>query len=58
MLSTYTPRISGNEKRVLVSELSGRQNITGKIQEVGNAVDKDADFVSNLATAILNHEMQ
>jgi len=29
------PELVGNEKRVLVSELSGRQNIMGKIAEVG-----------------------
>ena len=51
------PELVGNEKRVLISELSGRQNIMGKIQEVG-AVDLDADFVSDRATAILNHVKQ
>lgn len=29
------PSLVGNEKRVLVSELSGRQNIIGKIEELG-----------------------
>lgn len=47
------PELVGNEKRVLISELSGRQNIMGKIQEVG--VEMDADLVSARATAILNH---
>ena len=51
------PELVGNEKRVLISELSGRQNIMGKIQEVG-AVDLDAEFVSDRATAILNHVKQ
>jgi 2-isopropylmalate synthase len=50
------PELVGNEKRVLISELSGRQNIMGKIQEVG--VDMDADVVSDRATAILNHVKQ
>jgi 2-isopropylmalate synthase len=50
------PELVGNEKRVLISELSGRQNIVGKIQEVG--VDMDADVVSDRATAILNHVKQ
>eukprot|EP00562_Extubocellulus_spinifer_P006221 CAMPEP_0178513740 /NCGR_PEP_ID=MMETSP0696-20121128/23641_1 /TAXON_ID=265572 /ORGANISM="Extubocellulus spinifer, Strain CCMP396" /LENGTH=676 /DNA_ID=CAMNT_0020143769 /DNA_START=122 /DNA_END=2152 /DNA_ORIENTATION=- len=46
------PAKVGNEKRILISELSGRQNIMGKIREVG--VDVDADDVSARATAILN----
>jgi 2-isopropylmalate synthase len=50
------PESVGNEKRVLISELSGRQNIMGKIQEVG--VDMDMDVVSDRATAILNHVKQ
>lgn len=45
------PELVGNEKRVLVSELSGRQNIMGKIEEVG----LDWGEVTNeRATAILN----
>ena len=44
------PTLVGNEKRVLISELSGRQNILGKIQEVNGAVE-DA---SERAVAILN----
>ena len=44
------PSLVGNEKRVLISELSGRQNIMGKIQQVNGMVD-DA---SERAVAILN----
>lgn len=45
------PTLVGNEKRILVSELSGRQNIMGKIQEVG----LDWGEVTNeRAMAILN----
>lgn len=45
------PTLVGNEKRVLVSELSGRQNIMGKIEEVG----LDWGEVTNeRAMAILN----
>jgi len=47
------PELVGNEKRVLISELSGRQNIVGKIQEAG--VEMDEKQVSDRATAILNH---
>lgn len=50
------PALVGNEKRILISELSGRQNIMGKIKEVG--VDVDADDVSARATAILNRVKQ
>ena len=50
------PAQVGNEKRILISELSGRQNIMGKIKEVG--VDVDADDVSARATAILNRVKQ
>jgi 2-isopropylmalate synthase len=45
------PQAVGNEKRVLVSELSGRQNILGKMEDLG------VDFgekKSEQATAILN----
>jgi 2-isopropylmalate synthase len=45
------PELVGNEKRILVSELSGRQNIMGKIEEVG----LDWGEVTNeRAMAILN----
>jgi 2-isopropylmalate synthase len=47
------PELVGNEKRILISELSGRQNILGKMQEVG--IEMDADQRSERATAILNH---
>mmetsp|Transcript_7382 Transcript_7382/g.17569 ORF Transcript_7382/g.17569 Transcript_7382/m.17569 type:complete len:667 (-) Transcript_7382:36-2036(-) len=50
------PAQVGNEKRILISELSGRQNIMGKIKEVG--VDIDGDDVSTRATAILNRVKQ
>ena len=41
----------GNEKRVLISELSGRQNIMGKLKDAGVVDQEDA---SARATAILN----
>ena len=47
------PERVGNEKRVLVSELSGRQNILGKMKEVGVAMD-DSTEVGDRALAILN----
>lgn len=50
------PELVGNEKRILISELSGRQNIIGKIQEVD--IEMNADLVSDRATAILNHVKQ
>lgn len=50
------PELVGNAKRVLISELSGRQNIIGKIQEIG--VEMDETLVSERATAILNHVKQ
>ena len=50
------PAQVGNEKRILISELSGRQNIMGKIKEVGD--DVDGDDVSTRATAILNRVKQ
>lgn len=51
------PSIVGNEKRVLVSELSGRQNIMGKIKEAGalfGAKDEEVLTWNERATAILN----
>ena len=47
------PELVGNEKRVLISELSGRQNIVDKIQEVG--VKMDEELVNERVIAILNH---
>jgi len=47
------PARVGNEQRVLVSELSGRQNILGKIKEVGVILGEKAQ-TSERALAILN----
>ena len=44
------PTLVGNEKRVLISELSGRQNIMEKMKEAG----VDIDNASDRAMAILN----
>ena len=55
------PAAVGNEKRILISELSGRQNILGKIHEVGdirNDTAEDAARASERATAILNRVKQ
>jgi len=47
------PELVGNKMRVLISELSGRQNIIDKMKEVfGDAEDHQK---SNRALAILNH---
>jgi len=46
------PSLVGNEKRVLVSELSGRQNIMGMFKDFG--IELDDVSVSSRATAILN----
>ncbi|KAL3934496.1 MAG: hypothetical protein SGARI_003356, partial [Bacillariaceae sp.] len=47
------PELVGNEMRVLISELSGRQNIMGKMQEIfGSAVDESQK--SSRSLAILN----
>ena len=45
------PSEVGNEKRVLISELSGRQNIMGKLKDAGVI---DQDDANTRATAILN----
>lgn len=45
------PTLVGNEKRVLISELSGRQNILDKIKEAGVSF---GDQTSERALAILN----
>jgi 2-isopropylmalate synthase len=47
------PSLVGNEKRILISELSGRQNIIGKIKELGT-IDISDDVASEKAVAILN----
>ena len=47
------PSLVGNEKRVLISELSGRQNILGKIKDYGmDHISEEA--ASERALAILN----
>ena len=51
------PETVGNEKRILISELSGRQNILGKMEEVGG-VDRDGKPASERALAILNRVKQ
>jgi 2-isopropylmalate synthase len=49
------PERVGNEKRILISELSGRENILGKMQEAGVYMDgSDASVASERALAILN----
>jgi len=55
------PTQVGNEKRVLISELSGRQNIMGKIKEAGFGDGSDTEndkTVSERATAILTRVKQ
>lgn len=47
------PSLVGNEKRVLISELSGRQNIMGKIKDL-EAFDISDDAISERAIGILN----
>jgi 2-isopropylmalate synthase len=46
------PELVGNEKRILISELSGRQNILGKMEQVLGS--EDSFNKSDRALAILN----
>lgn len=48
------PNLVGNKKRILISELSGRQNILGKIKRLGGYNDISDDVASERAVAILN----
>jgi 2-isopropylmalate synthase len=48
------PGLVGNEKRVLISELSGRQNIMGKIKSVTSFDSMSDAAASERAIAILN----
>jgi len=48
------PSLVGNEKRILISELSGRQNIMGKIKDLGGLDDMTDAVASERAVAILN----
>lgn len=50
------PELVGNEKRILISELSGRQNILDKITQVG--VDLGEKATNERAIAILNRVKQ
>jgi 2-isopropylmalate synthase len=44
------PKLVGNEMRVLISELSGRQNIMGKFQEIfGTSMDDGQKSIRSLA---------
>ena len=47
------PELVGNQKRILISELSGRQNILGKMHEMFG--DDSYYMKSDRALAILNH---
>eukprot|EP00957_Ditylum_brightwellii_P065730 4986241-Ditylum_brightwellii.AAC.1 len=49
------PALMGNEKRMLVSELSGHQNILGKFRDEGFVDYPDNDPVEEHASAILSH---
>jgi len=50
------PGLVGNEKRILISELSGRQNILGKVKELGGYEDDliSDGVASERTVAILN----
>jgi len=49
------PNLVGNEKRVLISELSGRQNILGRIKDISDLDDELSDEeASEYAVGILN----
>jgi len=48
------PNLVGNEMRVLISELSGRQNIMGKMQEIFGDKQLDGPQQSARSLAILN----
>lgn len=50
------PEAVGNEKRILISELSGRQNIMGKMQQVGVGLEEQES--SERAVAILKRVKQ
>ena len=48
------PSLVGNEKRVLISELSGRQNIMGRVKDLGSFDHVSDEVASERAIAILN----
>eukprot|EP00546_Thalassionema_frauenfeldii_P018884 CAMPEP_0178901270 /NCGR_PEP_ID=MMETSP0786-20121207/3928_1 /TAXON_ID=186022 /ORGANISM="Thalassionema frauenfeldii, Strain CCMP 1798" /LENGTH=489 /DNA_ID=CAMNT_0020572351 /DNA_START=648 /DNA_END=2117 /DNA_ORIENTATION=+ len=52
------PSLVGNEQRYLISELSGRQNILGKMKKIGLYDDADSPQASKRALAILEHVKQ
>eukprot|EP00547_Thalassionema_nitzschioides_P011456 CAMPEP_0194260116 /NCGR_PEP_ID=MMETSP0158-20130606/45222_1 /TAXON_ID=33649 /ORGANISM="Thalassionema nitzschioides, Strain L26-B" /LENGTH=632 /DNA_ID=CAMNT_0039000175 /DNA_START=76 /DNA_END=1971 /DNA_ORIENTATION=- len=49
------PSLVGNEQRYLISELSGRQNILGKMKKIGLYDEADSPQASKRALAILEH---
>eukprot|EP00957_Ditylum_brightwellii_P176547 13445683-Ditylum_brightwellii.AAC.1 len=53
-ISMWNQHSLGNEKRVLVLELSGRQNILGEFRDAGLVDYPDDDLVEERTSAILN----
>ena len=48
------PELVGNERRILVSELSGRSNIVAKTTKL--RMDQDPELMSNILQAVQDYE--
>jgi 2-isopropylmalate synthase len=51
----YVPEMIGNHSRVIISELSGRNNIEIKLEELRFPLPVTADFSSTLTTKVKEH---
>ncbi len=50
------PSIVGNQRRILISELSGRANVLAKAKELGHDFEKDSDAVEKVLNLVKQKE--
>ena len=50
------PKMVGNERRILISELSGKSNITHKAKELSLDIDKDPDGTKKIIRLVKEYE--
>lgn len=59
--STYehmTPELVGNTRRILISELSGKSNISHKARELSLDIEKDPDAAKKIISLVKTYEEQ
>jgi len=58
MYEHISPKLVGNQQRVLVSDLSGQSNIRYKAKEIGVDLDKNAELAKKVVDAVKTLEHQ